>query len=482
MTAKIDTMVQSAAPVLLPLPKGHPAPAAAAAPTRELDREKKRIEHEARVTRWKAIAEAGGIIPWVRAELVAKNLSTEHLDPTTMSGKEREHYKEQKKSEAVERRTLRRLAWQAWQATHITHLGTSVHWDEDRSPDRFDVDHREARLEANHTAKLETPDDLAKALGVTIPRLRWMTFHRDVDTGTHYRRWQIPKRDGSHRTITAPKRDLKTAQRWVLRNIAEKLPVHGAAHGFLAARSIVTNAKVHAAAHVLLKVDVKDFFPTVTWRRVKGLYRKAGYPEQVATLLALLATESPREAVQFRGKTLYVASGPRALPQGAPTSPALTNALCLRMDRRLSGLARVFGFRYTRYADDLTFSWRPPAAVVEGTHPKAAVGAMLRGIGQILRSEGFALHPTKTEVLRRGNRQEVTGLVVNDAPDGVPDARVPREVRRRLRAAVHNREKGKAGKEGETLAQLSGMAAFVHMTDAPRGRALLDRIAKLSKA
>ena len=89
MTAKIDTMVQSAAPVLLPLPKGHPAPAAAAAPTRELDREKKRIEHEARVTRWKAIAEAGGIIPWVRAELVAKNLSTEHLDPTTMSGKER---------------------------------------------------------------------------------------------------------------------------------------------------------------------------------------------------------------------------------------------------------------------------------------------------------------------------------------------------------------------------------------------------------
>ncbi len=184
--------------------------------------------------------------------------------------------------------------------------------------------------------------------------------------------------------------------------------------------------------------------------------------------------------MQFRAKTLYFASGPLALPQGAPTSPALTNAICLRMDRRLSGLARVFGFKYTRYADDLTFSWRPLSEVPEGARPKAPVGAMLRGIGQILRAEGFALHPTKTEVLRRGNRQEVTGLVVNEAP-GAPDARVPRETRRKLRAAIHNREKGKGAKEGETLAQLQGMAAFIHMTDPARGSALLERVAKLQK-
>ena len=479
MTAKIDTMVQSPAPVLLPLPKGAPVAPPPVTAARELERERQRIEHEARVTRWKAISEAGGIDQWVRAELVAKNLSTDHLDPTTLTGKEREHYKEQKKAEATERRTLKRLAWQAWQATHITHLGTSVHWDEDASPDKFDIDRREERLTANGLPEFKTPEELAKALGLTLPRLRWMTFHRDVDTGSHYRRWQIPKRDGSMRTITAPKRELKTAQRWVLRNVAEKLPVHGAAHGFMAARSIVSNAKVHAGAHVLLKVDVKDFFPTVTWKRVKGLYRKAGYSEQIATLLALLATEAPRETVQFRSKTLHVASGPRALPQGAPTSPALTNAICLRMDRRLSGLARVFGFKYTRYADDLTFSWRAPAELPEGARPKAPVGAMLRGIGQILRAEGFALHPTKTEVLRRGNRQEVTGLVVNEAP-GAPDARVPRETRRKLRAAIHNREKGKA-REGESLAQLQGMAAFVHMTDPARGRALLERVAKLQK-
>lgn len=477
MTAKIDTIVQSAAPVALPAPKdpyarGPRDRAASDTP------EQRKAAHEERVARWKAITESKGIDAWVRAELVKKGLSTAHLDPSQMGAKEIGLYKEQKKNEAVERRALRRLAWQSWQATHITHLGVGVHWDEDASPDRLDVDNREERLKAAGLPEHKSPDDLAKALGLTIPRLRWFTFHKDVDTGTHYRRWQIAKRSGGTRTITAPKRELKAAQRAVLRTIAERLPVHGAAHGFLPGRSIVTNAKVHVGAHTLVKADIKDFFPTVTWRRVKGLYRKAGYPEQVATLLALLGTESPREAVEFRGKTLFVASGPRALPQGAPTSPALTNALCLRLDRRLSGLARLFGFRYTRYADDLTFSWRPRADSPEGTHPKAPVGSFLKGVGQILRAEGFAMHPAKTEVLRRGSRQEVTGLVINEAPVGVAEARVPRDVRRRLKAAIHNREAGKA-REGESLAQLKGMAAFLYMTDPVKGRAYLDRLAKL---
>ena len=477
MTAKIDTIVQAAAPAVLPPPKDPYARSPRQRAALETP-EQRKAAHEERVARWKAITESGGIDGWVRAELVKKALSTENLDPSQMSAKEIALYKEQKKNEAAERRVLRRLAWQSWQATHITHLGAQVYWDEDASPDRLDVENGDERLKAAGLPEHKSPDDLAKALGLTIPRLRWFTFHRDVDTGTHYRRWQIAKRSGGTRTITAPKRELKAAQRAVLRTIAERLPVHGAAHGFLPGRSIVTNAKVHVGAHTLVKVDIKDFFPTVTWRRVKGLYRKAGYPEQVATLLALLGTESPREAVEFRGQTLFVASGPRALPQGAPTSPALTNALCLRMDRRLSGLARLFGFRYTRYADDLTFSWRPRADAPAETHPKAPVGSFLKGVGQILRAEGFVMHPAKTEVLRRGSRQEVTGLVINEAREGVAETRVPRDVRRRLKAAIHNRERGKA-REGESLAQLEGMAAFVYMTDPVKGRAFLDRVAKL---
>jgi hypothetical protein len=350
------------------------------------------------------------------------------------------------------------------------------------------VAEREERAKANGLPELDSAEKLAKALGVSVSRLRWFAFHREVDTGTHYQSWEIPKRDGGKRTITAPKRELKAAQRWMLSHVVERLPVHGAAHGFVAGRSILTNALAHRAADVVVKVDVKDFFPTVTWPRVKGLLRKGGLPENTATLLALMATEAPRELVQFRGKTLYVAKGPRALPQGAPTSPGLTNALCLKLDKRVSAMAKRLGFTYTRYADDLTFSWRQMKGGKGGKGSRAKkqadapVALLLARVKSILEAEGFTVHPDKTRVLRKGGKQRVTGLVVNEAPEGVPAARVPREVIRRLRAALHNREQGKPGKPGETLEQLKGMAAFIHMTDAAKGSAFLKRISALEAA
>ncbi|MCC6552251.1 MAG: RNA-directed DNA polymerase [Polyangiaceae bacterium] len=437
------------------------------------------------------MTEAGGIDAWVSAQLAAKGLAVTG-DPASMSDRERGQYKERKKAEAKERRALRKLAWEAYLETHVTHLGAGVHWEDDAGPDRFDAPNREERARLIGLPALETADALAGALEVPVAKLRWLAYHREVDTGSHYRRWQIPKRDGTARTITAPKRDLKRAQRWALRHVFDKLPVHGAAHGFLADRSIVTNAVAHAGADVVVKVDIKDFFPTITWRRVRGLLRKAGVAEAPATLIARLSTEPPREVVQFRGKTLHVATGPRVLPQGAPTSPAITNAICLRLDRRMSGLARKLGFRYTRYADDLTLSWRaggppaaPPAAAAPGPgspggarSQRPPIGSLLRGIKQILLSEGFRLHPSKTVVMRRGDRQKVTGLVVKGAGDWVPPARVPRERVRELRAAIKNRELGRPGK-GETLQQLKGLAAFVYMTDPVRGRAFLDRLAAL---
>ena len=429
-----------------------------------------------RVALWKVIEEAGGIAAWVRAELTKQGVATDGLDPSNLEGKQKTAYKDKKKAEAEARRALKRKAWEAYRETHITHLG-GVHWDDDQSPDKLDVDGREERAKDNALTDLTTPESLAKALGLTISRLRWLTYHREVDTGAHYRRWQIPKRDGSMRTITAPKSHMKAAQRWALRNVWDKLPVHGAAHGFLSARSIVTNARIHAGAEVIVKIDIKDFFPTITFRRVKGLLRKAGLPEGVATLLGLLSTEPPRHTLVHRGKTLHVASGPRALPQGAPTSPQITNVLCRRLDRRLSGLARMLGMRYTRYADDLTFSFRP-------TSPgqKAPIGVLLRGSTIILKNEGFRVHAQKTRIMRAGSRQAVTGLVVNHAP-GAPEARVPRDVVRKLRAAIKNRELGREGKgPKETLAQLKGLAAFVYMADPEKGRRFLDRLAALEKA
>jgi hypothetical protein len=263
---------------------------------------------------------------------------------------------------------------------------------------------------------------------------------------------------------------LKAAQHWVLRHVVEKLPVHGAAHGFLPGRSTLTNAAAHTDARVVVKMDVKDFFPTVTLKRVKGIFRKAGYREQVATLLALLCTEAPREAVEHDGQTYYVSLGPRCLPQGAPTSPALTNTLCLRLDRRLSGLAKRLGWRYTRYADDLTFS------LPTSHQGKPHLGTLMGLVRRVVEAEGFRLHPEKTRVHRRGGRQQVTGLVVN----GARAPRVPRALRRRLRAAAHNLRRGKAPREGETVAGLRGYAAYVYMTDPKAGAKLLTAFGQVS--
>jgi hypothetical protein len=434
--------------------------------------------------RWLEIEEKGGVDGWLRAKMLEAGYS-EAAAPESMSDDEKKAFKEKKVAERAERKKLKALANEARRFGTIGFLGNTVHWDERTDPDEFDVKDREAKAEKNGLPAWETAAELAAAMDIPIATLRWMTFHREVDTGTHYHSWLVPKRSGGQRTITAPLPRLKELQRWALRNYFEKLAVHGAAHGFLPSRSVLTNALVHANADVLVKLDVKDFFPTIHWKRVKGLLRKAGVTEQVATLLALLATEAPRQLVEFRGKTLHVATGPRALPQGAPTSPAITNALCLRMDVRLSALATDLGFKYTRYADDLTFSFRKPApSGAEGTpeRKRPALGILVEKVKDILKSEGFTLHAKKTQVLRRGAAQRVTGLTVNGAGPQVPAARVSRDVIRRLRAAIHNRKKGKPYREGETHASLQGMAAWVFMSDPKRGGAFLEQVAALPKA
>jgi RNA-directed DNA polymerase len=418
---------------------------------------------------WADVAAAGGIREWVDAQIARQGLA----DPgatSAMTDAEKKLYKARREEERRVRRELYRRAWQAYRRSHIVHLGPGVFWHDTADVDRFDADDPARKRQDNALPALGDVEALAKALGLSIPRLRWLSYHRDVDTGTHYHRWLVPKRDGSMRLISAPKPELKAAQRWITREITEHLPLHGAAHGFVTGRSIVTNARVHAGARIVVKLDIRGFYPTVTMRRVKGLLRRAGLGEQVATVMALLATESPRQEVVTHGKTHFVAVAPRSLPQGAPTSPSITNALCLRLDCRLSGLARKLGCRYTRYADDLTFSWHGD--------DRPQIGALLRAVAMIVRAEGFEIHGKKTRVMRSGARQKVTGLVVNQAPAERPTVRVPRTTQRALRAAIRNRELGRPGK-GETLEQLKGMAAFIMMTDRARGQAFMERIERL---
>ena len=132
----------------------------------------------------------------------------------------------------------------------------------------------------------------------------------------------IPKRDGSERPIWAPLPRLKAAQSWILRNLLQKVVPHEAAHGFRGGRSILSNAMPHLRKGVVVNVDLQNFFPTVGYRRVKGLFRALGYSESAATIFALLCTEPEVEEAELDGQRYYVALAERRLPQGAPTSPA----------------------------------------------------------------------------------------------------------------------------------------------------------------
>ena len=186
---------------------------------------------------------------------------------------------------------------------------------------------------------------------------------------------------------------LKRAQYWILGNILEKLPLHDTAHGFVNQRSIVTNAEPHVSADVVVNMDLKDFFPTVTYKRIKGVFCKLGYCEEVATVLALLCSEPEVDEVELDGETFYVARSERYLPQGAPTSPAISNLLCRNLDRRVFGASKKLEFTYTRYADDLTFS---------GTRKAAhQLRKLLWRVEQIVEDEGFVIHPDKTRIMRK---------------------------------------------------------------------------------
>ncbi len=427
---------------------------------------------EAKLPGWDGIASEGGTDDWVRAELRRRGLLDEGTDPSRLSDKDKKQYKARREEERRVKRILQKHAWAEYKKAHLVHVGVGIFHHDTPDIDWFDVDDPMGRLEQNELPKLSDVKALAEALELTIARLRWLVYHREVDSGTHYHRWIVPKRDGRPRLISAPKPDLKRCQAWIARRITEHLPVHGSAHGFLGGRSTVTNAGVHVGAEVVVKLDLEDFYPTITTARVKGMFRKAGYGEQVAGILALLVTESPREQLVLEGKTYHVAVGPRSLPQGAPTSPSITNTICLRLDTRLSKMAEKLGFQYSRYADDLAFSWHRPK--------EAPIGQLLRIVNAIVHDEGFTVHRKKTRVMRKGRRQTVTGLVVNRDGPAAERARVPRATIRRLRAAIKNRELGRPGR-GESLEQLRGMAAYVHMCDPKRGKAFLVRLDRLEE-
>ena len=299
-----------------------------------------------------------------------------------------------------------------------------------------------AMMTSRGFASVLSIDDLARELGHDLQGVKAVA----AKTSALYREVHLPRKNGTFRTIHSPREPLRSMQRWIARHVLRAYQPHPAAHGFVVGRSIVSNATPHVGRAYLVSLDIADFFPSITWGRVRKAFEKLGYPYSVALLLANLCTR--------RG----------VLPQGAATSPGLSNIVCECLDRRLAGLARSRGMRYSRYADDMTFS-----------SDDERVRSMLPFIRQLINEEGFQLRDQKTRILRKGARRTVTGIVVNQR------ANLPRAHVRMLRAAAHRmatrgpeavKIESRSGGAAHPARVLAGHLAYLSMVNASSGRLL----------
>jgi len=405
---------------------------------------------------------------WLRhhdALSLARALANETADAAIAAEKAaKAQRKAEKKRLAEEKRLARTAEILRRRAEDIVYLGRGV---------SAKLGDRRAHVEKLATARmplLASAGDVARALGFTVPEVRWLAFHAEVAAKTHYVYFQVAKRSGGTRLLASPHAKLRRAQSWILHHVLAPAPHSEEAHGFVSGRSTVTNALPHVGQGIVVNLDLAEFFWSITFPRVRGLFESFGYSPAAATILALLCTESPRTPMDLDGKRYWVAAKDRALPQGACTSPAISNLVARKLDRRLAGMSAKMGWKYTRYADDLTFS--------AGRAHEKEVGRLLACARHILEEEGFRLNPKKGRVQRRGGRQEVTGIVVNDKPG------IAREEVRRLRAILHAAKttglaaQNREGRENFE-AWVRGKIAYVAMVDRAKGGALLAALAQI---
>lgn len=293
---------------------------------------------------------------------------------------------------------------------------------------------------------VRTRNELASYLGIPRSKLTHILYVKKVES--YYTSFEIPKRSGGVRVIDAPSNELKSLQK----NIANRLSEYrcqifekrgikpNISHAFENGKSILTNAKIHRNKRFVLNLDLMDFFGTIHFGRVCGYFEKNKdfkMPHEVAVVMAQLCC--------YQGK----------LPQGAPTSPIISNLICEAMDVRILQIAKKYHLDYTRYADDLTFS----------TNDKKFIDnyeSFLHEIEKGLNHAGFQINAKKTRLQFRDSRQSVTGLIVNKRIS------VAKEFYKDTRSMAHSLYKtGEFQINGEsgTLAQLDGRFAFIHQLD-----------------
>ncbi|HMJ11343.1 MAG TPA: reverse transcriptase family protein [Polyangiaceae bacterium] len=325
---------------------------------------------------------------------------------------------------------------------------------------------------------------LADMLSLSPAQLAWFADVRGLNAAraseqlSHYHYRWVAKRSGGYRLLETPKLRIKRMQRWLLRELLSHVPPEPSAHGFVPRRSVLSFVADHVGKAVVLRLDLEDFFATIAVARVHALFARLGYPHTVAQTLAGLCCVATPEAILRANPEPDPSERHRAaqrlriphLPQGAPTSPALSNLVAWRLDRRLSGLARALGLSYSRYADDLAFSG-------ERTLLRRSTRFVVRA-GAIALEEGFRLRYRKLRVMPHTGRQHLAGLIINARPN------VPRRDYDALRATLHNAIQHGPDSQNRTghpdfRAQLEGRITWIAQTNqlrATRLRTLFDRI------
>lgn len=263
-----------------------------------------------------------------------------------------------------------------------------------------------------------------------------------------YKKIRIPKKMGGSRELSIPSENLKYIQRWILDHILYKCEIHDSACGFVKNKSIVDNAKKHVQKECVINLDIKDFFPTIQSKQIFFLFRGFGYSEHLSRIFTGLCTYS------------------RVLPQGAPTSPYLSNLICLKLDERFQELAENIGASYSRYADDITFSGNK------------SIRKYIALFKNIIKSEGFSVNEKKVRVQFQYHSQMVTGIIVNEKLS------VPQKTKSYLRQQIYycrrygvkdNLRKQEIFKSNYKD-HLYGLAYFIKMVESQTGLVFLAEL------
>jgi len=238
---------------------------------------------------------------------------------------------------------------------------------------------------------LLAPEDMAFQLGISMRQLNWLAYAREG----RYHTFERAKANGKVRVIHAPTPKLKTVQRWIAERIVLKTKPHKYSTAFFPGSTLVDNASPHVGRAIVVRMDLKDFFPSIKFNQVRRVFSSFGYTLQVSRLLANICC--------YEGH----------LVQGAPSSPAISNLVAKRLDTRVEGIKKFLSrkepeesrlkFYYTRYADDLVFS-----------SDQESLLSILPFVRQVVTSEGFAVNEDKLRIMRAARQQKVTGLVVNE--------------------------------------------------------------------